>query len=74
MVGACSADPDTVGDACDIDEGAEACPEGLVCANRDGDDICLYAPGTPCDPTLEEDYCHEGACVDDDMGGESLRT
>lgn len=58
-----------VGDECDVDEGAEACPNGLVCDRRGDVDICLYPPGAVCDPTLEQDYCQDGACVDDGDGG-----
>lgn len=32
-------------------------------------DICLYPPGSVCDPNLGQDYCQDGACVDDGDGG-----
>lgn len=69
IVAGCGPDPEKVGDACDIDDGVEACPGELVCARRGDEDICLYPPGGICDPNLDQDYCQDGACVEDGDGG-----
>ncbi len=69
LVASCGPDPEKVGDECDFDDGAEACPAGLVCELRGEETICLYPPGAVCDPKLEQDFCHDSVCVDDGDGG-----
>jgi hypothetical protein len=64
VIAACGPSPEQVGDECDPDDG---CPDGLVCASRGDEDICLHPPGAACDPN--QDFCHESECLDNGEGG-----
>jgi hypothetical protein len=59
-------DPEKAGDECDPDDG---CPDNMVCAALDGDDVCQVRSGGTCD-TAGADYClNDAVCAADGKGG-----
>jgi hypothetical protein len=64
----CSSPPAKAGDPCNIDD--DNCPDALVCAEFEGNNVCQITAGGACDIAAEKPYCLDGGtCEDDGDGG-----
>ena len=66
----CGGAPAKAGDGCNIDD--DNCPDALVCAAYEGNNVCQIPAGGACDPEAQVAYCLDGGvCEKTEDGAEA---